>query len=47
MEFLRAHLPELIARDEALLAEVGQEYAPGEIALPATRRRRSASRLSH
>jgi DNA-binding transcriptional LysR family regulator len=32
VEFLRTHLPKMIARDEALLAEVGQMYAVGGLA---------------
>jgi len=31
VEFLRAHLPEVIARDEALLAEIGQLYTDDEV----------------
>ena len=33
VEFLRTHLPKVIARDEALLAEVGQANS-GDVELP-------------
>jgi DNA-binding transcriptional LysR family regulator len=47
VEFLRAHLPDVITRDETLLAEVGQEYTPGEIAVPSAKSKRGSSRVSH
>ncbi|MDR5856723.1 LysR family transcriptional regulator [Caballeronia sp. LZ062] len=45
VEFLRAHLPGVIARDEAALAGIGQSGASGGMALPLTKN--YAAHLNH
>lgn len=42
VEFLRAHLPDVIARDEALLKEITQHQASGKSAAPPEKKARSS-----